>query len=91
MTRYLTDTAPVALTPLRPEQVRNAVRQALFDATIDGRVGSPQERLEHKSNKARNDALMVRVRKLSVTGLSSWYQRLVGGENPAAILIDLGV
>jgi hypothetical protein len=94
MTPYPTDTAPVALTPPpRPEQVKTAVLQALFDATVRGDVGTVQERLYHKSQKAANDAIMARAKKLC--GMdpwrwSQWYQRLTDREDPDRILRDMG-
>jgi hypothetical protein len=58
----------------------------LYEATIDGRVGSSQERLQALSDRERQSAFMARFAKLPLKEKSEIWLRIQGGEDYEALL-----
>jgi hypothetical protein len=65
---------------------RKAVLAALFEATTDGRVGTPQERLAALQAKARRDRFLERMSRLPVHEQGQIYLRLIAGDDPEQLL-----
>jgi hypothetical protein len=69
-----------------PAASRLAVLKAMFDAIVDGRIGTPQERLAAIAAKQKRDVLLTRYRKLPVKEQGEVWLRLAGGDDPEELL-----
>jgi len=71
------------------ESRKTALLKMLFEAYSDGRIGTPQERLAALYDAKVGDRLRERMKGLPLTEMSSIYYRVVKGEDPEVILLDV--
>jgi hypothetical protein len=76
---------PIAVDVL-PAANRVTILKAMFGAIVNGRVGTPQERLAAIAAKQKRDVLLARYRKLPVKEQGEVWLRLAGGDDPEELL-----
>jgi hypothetical protein len=62
------------------------VLRALYDATADGRIGTPQQRLAAVAAKRRRDTFLAWMRGLPLQEQQKIYFRLIAGDDPEELM-----